>query len=327
MKEKSLATISPDNDSDNALKLVCKAIKTDPMLQPSTKEQYIKALKDYADTGRSLLSPDDLQEYCLAKPNSTKSFLRAGINRLAQAYERQVKLLVNPLDQKEVSAAQGMIMKVEILADSIKIKTDEGEKVGNWLSGPELQALISLTRNNGSTTLIQLRDRVSLGLMSNGMLRRQEVVDLQFSDINKRDGYTILEVCGKGNKTRGVKLTAGLAQDIQALEEILKSGYVIRAILQRKNGPKGYTKIGDYWVGKNISSQSLYNICLKYGKLIDRDLHPHDLRRTGAKIAYNGNVPLDQISLALGHASIETTMTYIGTDRDWDLQPCDFVPY
>jgi len=324
MNNNTLATISPDTTSDNALDLVLNAIKNDPTLQPSTKRAYTRALYNYAGAGLSLLDPDQLKEYCLGVSSSTRSFLKAGINKLAAAIEHQTKSGATP---DNIAVSQALIWRSQALAESIQIESEKGEKVHTWLTGPELQGMISLTRNNGSTTLIQLRDRVSLGLMSNGMLRRQEVAELKFENIVERDGYTILEVTGKGNKKRGVKLSAGLAQDIKALKDILKSGHVIRPILQRKKCPEGYTKIGEYFIGESISSQSLYNLVGKYGQMIDKDLQPHDLRRSGSRISYDAGVPLDQISLCLGHASIETTMTYIGTSRDWTSQPADFIPY
>ena len=87
MKNNTLATISPDTTSDNALDLVLNAIKTDPTLQPSTKKAYTRALNNYAGAGLSLLDPDHLAEYCLTKSDSTKSFLKAGINKLAAAID------------------------------------------------------------------------------------------------------------------------------------------------------------------------------------------------------------------------------------------------
>jgi integrase len=76
-----------------------------------------------------------------------------------------------------------------------------------------------------------------------------------------------------------------------------------------------------------MSSQALYNLVIKYGKMIGRQLQPHDLRRTGAQIAWKAGVPIEQISLALGHESIETTSLYLGIERDWEKQPADFIPY
>ena len=52
-------------------------------------------------------------------------------------------------------------------------------------------------------------------------------------------------------------------------------------------------------------------------------LPPHDLRRTFAKLAHQGRVPLEQIQLSLGHASIQTTERYLGVRQDLHDAPCD----
>jgi len=45
-------------------------------------------------------------------------------------------------------------------------------------------------------------------------------------------------------------------------------------------------------------------------------LAPHDLRRTCAKLCRKAGGELEQIQL-LGHASIQTTERYLGTNRPW----------
>jgi integrase len=45
-------------------------------------------------------------------------------------------------------------------------------------------------------------------------------------------------------------------------------------------------------------------------------LAPHDLRRTAAKLMEKGGAPLTQISLVLGHSSLDVTKRYLGTDLD-----------
>ncbi|HEX4231271.1 MAG TPA: site-specific integrase [Bryobacteraceae bacterium] len=47
-----------------------------------------------------------------------------------------------------------------------------------------------------------------------------------------------------------------------------------------------------------------------------RDLTPHDLRRTCAKLCRKAGGELEQIQLLLGHASIQTTERYLGTKQD-----------
>jgi integrase len=57
--------------------------------------------------------------------------------------------------------------------------------------------------------------------------------------------------------------------------------------------------------------------------LLGLKIAPHDLRRTHAKLAYNGGSRLEQIQLALGHSSVQTTERYLGTEQDFGDAPCD----
>jgi integrase len=45
-------------------------------------------------------------------------------------------------------------------------------------------------------------------------------------------------------------------------------------------------------------------------------LSPHDLRRTCAKLCRKAGGDLEQIQLLLGHASIQTTERYLGTEQN-----------
>lgn len=47
------------------------------------------------------------------------------------------------------------------------------------------------------------------------------------------------------------------------------------------------------------------------------DVAPHDLRRTFAKLARSGQAPLEQIQLALGHQSIQTTSAIWAPNSIW----------
>jgi integrase len=43
-----------------------------------------------------------------------------------------------------------------------------------------------------------------------------------------------------------------------------------------------------------------------------RDLAPHDLRRTCARLCHTAGGELEQIQFLLGHASVQTTERYLG---------------
>lgn len=63
-----------------------------------------------------------------------------------------------------------------------------------------------------------------------------------------------------------------------------------------------------------------------YGAGIGKpDLAPHDLRRTFAKLARAGNAPLEQVQLALGHESLDTTQAYLGEELDYQRAACDYL--
>jgi integrase len=81
---------------------------------------------------------------------------------------------------------------------------------------------------------------------------------------------------------------------------------------------------GNRIVGVRMSEQAIYNLVMDYAVAagVGR-MAPHDLRRTFAKLAHKGGSALDQIQLSLGHASIQTTETYLGVEQDLTDAPCD----
>ena len=315
---------------DRALQLAIKNIQLDASLQPSTKDKYIRALQNYVNAGNSLTNVDQLRAYAVEKgiTSSTVGFLQAGVNRLAKELMLTAKSSAIPynITPEKMAMIQAFVMQAEVLLDSVNAEKSKGEKSHTWLTSTQLKELIGFTRENGNT-LQEIRDRVALGLLSQGMLRRTEAVTLTFEDLYQSEGYHLLNVLGKGNKTRQVKISFELANDIKIMHERVGDGRILRAMLKRKNQPDGYTLVDDIWVGESISSQAIYAIVQKYGKLLGINLQPHDLRRTGAKIAYQSGLAIEQISLALGHESIETTSLYLGIERNWSLQPADFIPF
>ena len=52
-------------------------------------------------------------------------------------------------------------------------------------------------------------------------------------------------------------------------------------------------------------------------------LAPHDCRRTFAQLARKAASPLEQIQMALGHSSIQTTERYLGLKQDLTDSPSD----
>lgn len=72
-----------------------------------------------------------------------------------------------------------------------------------------------------------------------------------------------------------------------------------------------------------MTSQAVWDIVEKYAPV--EKLAPHDLRRTFAKLAHKAGSPIEQIQKSLGHASIQTTESYIGVDLDLKQAPSDMI--
>ena len=73
----------------------------------------------------------------------------------------------------------------------------------------------------------------------------------------------------------------------------------------------------------SISGQAILAVVSQYGRRLGLELKPHDLRRTCAKLCRGAGGELEQIQLLLGHASIQTTERYLGTQQNLVNAPND----
>ena len=80
---------------------------------------------------------------------------------------------------------------------------------------------------------------------------------------------------------------------------------------------------GDNIVSDHLSPQAIFDLVKQYGAMCGLHIAPHDLRRTGAKLAHKGGAPIEQIQLMLGHTSIKTTEIYLGVQQNITDAPCD----
>lgn len=63
--------------------------------------------------------------------------------------------------------------------------------------------------------------------------------------------------------------------------------------------------------------KAVWQMVLKYARETKLGkLTPHDLRRTCAKLCRKAGGDLKQIQLLLGHASVQTTERYLGTEQN-----------
>lgn len=188
----------------------------------------------------------------------------------------------------------------------------ERRRAGLWLTIDQLRDLF----NRVSTFRLRgARDAALLALLAGCGLRRQEAVTLEPRQLEMREGrWVLIDVLGKGSKERTVPVPAWALNYLQ--NWIQTAGIQDGKLLRRVNQ---YDQVSD----EGINATAAYKIVERYGRRMGLDLHPHDLRRTYAKLNRKHGGELEQIQLLLGHSSITTTDRYLGTALRLDHAPCD----
>ena len=178
----------------------------------------------------------------------------------------------------------------------------------------------ALVQAPGISSLRGLRDTALMALMVCTGIRAAEAADLRVDDLRQRlsDELALRVREGKGGKQRLIPYgpldwclvyVEGWMQSAE-----IRSGHVFRGI--RRGGKTVRTNGIGVWTVNDIMNS--------YSIMIDGDLRPvkpHDLRRTYARRAYDFGMDLERVRQNLGHASLQTTQTYIGELDGEDRHP------
>ncbi|MDE0296595.1 MAG: tyrosine-type recombinase/integrase [Bryobacterales bacterium] len=186
-------------------------------------------------------------------------------------------------------------------------------RTGDWLTLPQAQRLMAAP---DPETTKGLQDRVLLGLLVGCGLRRGELSGLGFADIAQREGrWAIVDLVGKHGRVRTVTMPswAKTALDAWASAAGISTGAVLRRV--DKGG-----RVGD----GPITPQGGFEAVVSYARRAGLGrITPLDLRRTFAKLAHLGRMPLGQLQNSLGHASSQTNERYLGLRQNIHNAPCD----
>ena len=182
-----------------------------------------------------------------------------------------------------------------------------GSKAGNWLTREQANDLLNAPDPG---TLRGTRDRAILALLLVCGLRRGEIVRLDVADIQQRDArWVIPDLLGKGGRLRLVTVPAGVKArvDVWVRAAALTEGRLFRPVTK-----------GGHRIGAGIRDEkAVWRLVVRYARATELGkLAPHDLRRTCAKLCRRAGGDLEQIQLLLGHASVQTTERYLGTEQN-----------
>lgn len=196
----------------------------------------------------------------------------------------------------------------------------------SFISVDEAFALMEVPQGS---SLGKLRDRAILELLYSCGLRVSELVGLDKSDIDLKEG--VLKVMGKGSKERIVPIGE---KAVSAIEEYLK-------VRRQKSEVKKMRSLEDTNFsasqplnlstskkaeplfinlrGGRLTQRSVERFVKKYtsGLAVGKRVTPHSLRHTFATHLLDNGADLRGIQEMLGHASLSTTQkyTHLSVDR------------
>lgn len=284
-------------------------IVLDTLASVHSRRAYERALRDF---------------FLWRRQNGSPAFSKALVQRYA-AELRDVRKLSPSAINQQLSAIRKLVseaadnelldQQTAIAIKNVKGARAEGRRLGNWLLLNEAQKWLTAP---DLSTLKGHRDRALLAVLLGCGLRRAETADLEFEQIQQREGrWVIVDLVGKRDKVRSVPMPAWAKAAIDSWSRMsgISAGKIFRHINK-----------GGNLMGEGFTPQAIRNIVAEYSlKLSTAKIAPHDLRRTFAKLSYKGGAKLDQIQLSLGHESIQTTEKYLGVEQDLHDAPCDHL--
>jgi site-specific recombinase XerD len=183
-----------------------------------------------------------------------------------------------------------------------------GRRSGNWLTKAQAQDLLHAP---DIRTLKGKRDQALLAVLLGCGLRREEAVNLTLDHIRQREGrWVIVDLVGKRNKVRTVLMASRIKM---AIDQLTQAAGITEGCLFRR------FRKGDQLDGGELTSQAVWEVVTHYAQQLGfENLAPH-VCQTGHK----GGAAIEQISLNLGHSSIQVTEDYLSVDLDLTDAPSD----
>lgn len=148
---------------------------------------------------------------------------------------------------------------------------------------------------------IDKRERAFILLMIDSGLRRNEVITLNWGDVDLSSGIVRVEK-GKGGKARSVIIGIGTRRALLKYRGEINSQHD-QPVFQTRDG-------------KRFTPSGLRSWLLRMSKRAGIPITPHTLRRTFATLSARSGMSLVHLQGLMGHASIITTRDYIGLSEE-----------
>jgi site-specific recombinase XerD len=285
-----------------------KCLALDSVTSPHSRRAYETALDHF-----------DAWYYAEPRPPFSKAVVNAYKVELETAgfSASAINLRLCALRKLVSEAADNGLIATELAASIAKVRgvPQHGVRIGNWLTRQQAERLMDAP---DASTITGKRDQALLAVLIGCGLRRSEAAALTFNHLQQREGRcVIVDLVGKHGRIRSIPIPAfaEVAVDQWSVASGIYSGCIFRPINR-----------GGKLTHESLTGKCIWLILRKYtAELGWPKLAPHDLRRTFAKLAYQGGAKLEQIQMSLGHASIQTTERYLGVKQDLTDAPCDHL--
>jgi integrase len=183
-------------------------------------------------------------------------------------------------------AADTGLLSPELAAGIARVKGAKrlGVRIGNWLTVEQSRTLLGQPTGCG--------------------LRRAELVALRLEDFQVREEHWVIaDLIGKGKHIRTVPVPVWAKR---VVDEWTDAASISTGALFRRVG-----RLGKIW-STGLTPKAIWHIVRGAAKRANiKNLAPHDLRRTCARLCHLAGGELEQIQFLLGHASVQTTEHYL----------------
>lgn len=264
------------------------------------------------------------------KPGTTSGHLSTVRARLRELNDNQLRDLLYASTPQDASAADKKAFVDEIVSRlentlkperaAVKVASEQ-DTVDSQHTRLDERQCNDLVKQIDISTLPGMRDLALVSLMLATGIREQEAVDVTVDDLREtvNDELVLRVRHGKGKKQRAIPYGENLFV-LQIVDAWLQragitAGRVFRGFYKPRRDAQGndhYERLRD-----KLSVRAVQNIVASY-VVHDRGgqpvtVHPHDLRRTYARRQYEMGLDPVKIQQNLGHASLATTLGYIGS--------------
>ena len=182
-----------------------------------------------------------------------------------------------------------------------------GVRIGNWLTMDQYKKIYSANRQTASEANVigQFWHCLRLDAACDG----RNWWDSEQEDFQVREEHCVIaDLVSKGKhiRTVPVPLWAKRAVDEWTRAATITGGMIFRRVSRL-----------DKICGDGITPKAIWHVVKAAAKRADiKNLAPHDLRRTCARLCHLAGGELEQIQFLLGHASVQTTERYLAASRN-----------